>query len=59
LGTDEFGGLLQGWVSFWVLDVQVIDDLGDQYLFTTGLKVPPAPAVPRVLQMSADVPIIL
>src|SRR5215218_2488674 len=56
--ADEFVGLLQGWVRFWVLDVQVMDDLGDQNLLTTGFQVPPAPAVPRLLRIAADVPII-
>jgi len=59
LGEDEFGGLLQGWVSFWVLDVQVMDDLGDQYLLTTSFKVTTASAIPRLLPIIADVPIIL
>ena len=57
-GGDEFVGLLQGWVRFWVLDVQVMDDPGDQHLLTTGFKVPPAPAIPRLLRITADVPTI-
>jgi hypothetical protein len=57
LGSDEFVGLLQGWVGFWVLDIQVIDDLGEQGLLTTGFKVPTAPAIPRLLR-TAEMPII-
>jgi len=56
LGGDEFVGLLQGWMRFWVLDVQVMDDLGDQHLLTTGFQVPPAPAIPRLLRITSDVP---
>ncbi len=57
LGGNQFVGLLQGVVCFWVLARQVIDDLGDQLLLTTGFKVPMAPAIPRLLR-SAQVPII-
>jgi hypothetical protein len=56
LGDDELLDLLQRWVRFWVLDVQVIDDLGHQRPLATSFKVPTAPAIPRYpLRITADV----
>ena len=56
-GAKQFFGQLKGRVCFWVLDRLVIDDLGDQRLLTSGVKVPMAPAIPRLLR-TAEVPII-